>query len=339
MKVRTFVSLFALVALLTGPSAKAAEPAAASRIPTDLIQDRPNLAVTAFDGALAAVGWTWGMVKSGLSVIAPPPPSHLARSVSEEDKAELFKLLNIAGYKLKEIDTQVGIIPTIAFKFAMIRELSAADIDFLDASLEKSKIRDPGLYTEVQRTIVGTVMAINSGDEFLVSELKVQLLPLPKVAFSVSPKVSALSEEGSALMRAIQKVDRKVMGVSRRVGSVPATASAPGEPGLAGFKLSDWLLGGALALLAIGLLIELKRQMGGTGLRPATALTYLLFVASGGTWMAYGHLLGSWPVLAGGGVAAALSLALAAQRLRGRRHGAEAGAAVELAPATVSTPG
>lgn len=352
MQVRTLVSLLALFAFLAGPSARAAEPAA--KEPADLIQDQPGIVQTGFQTAVAVAGWTWDAVKSGLAVIAPPMPTSLTRSVSEEDKAELFKLLNIAGYKLKEIDTQVGIIPTVAFKFAMIRELSAADVDFLDAALEKSKVRNPGLYTELQRTIVGTVMTINSGDDYLVSELKVGILPLPKVAFSVSPKVTALSEEGSALMRAIQKVDRKVMGVGRKVGSAPTAAGAAAmamapadmtDAAYYGIKLSDWMLGGALALLALGLLNELRRQLSRAAGRPTAALTYLMFMLSAGIWSAYAYLTGSMPGLVGGGLAAALSLALAAQRLRDRQppvagaSDAEAVTVSESAPASAPQAG
>lgn len=325
------LSCLALAAVL-GTAAFVLPAAGADKPPADLIDDRPSLAVTTFETMLEAADWTWEMVKSGLSVIVPPSPTALTRSVSDEEKSELTKLLGIAGYKLKEIDTQVGVIPTIAFKFAMVRELSAADVDYLDSSLEDSKIRNPSLYTELQRTIVGTVMAINSGRDYLVSELKVQMLPLPKVAFSVSPKETALSEEGSALMRAIQKVDRRLMGAARRNA---ATVSVKAQQAtIFGIDLGNGLLGGALALLAAGLALELRRHVDRAGKVSATAMPYVLFAAGSAAWMAWGHINGSWPVLIGGSLAAVLSLVLASQRQR-RNAGP---AASEADAATVPPP-
>ena len=130
---------------------------------------------------------------------------------------ELFKLLSVAGYKLKEIDTQVGLIPTVAFKFGLVRELSEADYDYLETRVDDWALRAPGAGTTLQRAIMDTVIAINTSSDYQVSTLKVQFLPLPKVAFSVSPKITALGEEGSALMRAIQRVDRNVQGVRREM--------------------------------------------------------------------------------------------------------------------------
>jgi hypothetical protein len=248
----------------------------------DLIKDHPNL----FESAVGMVGdvlhWSWDKVGAVVSKITPPTPMSATASVSEDDKTELMKLLNIAGYKLKEIDTQVGIIPTISFKYAMIRELSDADIDFLEASLEESKITNPGLYTEIHRTIVGTVMAINSGKDYLVSELKVQLLPLPKVAFSVGPKETALSEEGSTLMRAIQKLDRRVR---RATASASSSASATSTESI---SIYNWMLGGAVLLLIGAVVIEGRRYAKHFKIPALSANGYYAISGSGAMLAGYG---------------------------------------------------
>jgi hypothetical protein len=265
----------------------------------DLIMDHPNLAESAIEMIGEALHWSWDLLGKAASKIMPPTPLSTTASVSDEDKAELMKLLNIAGYKLKEIDTQVGIIPTVSFKFAMIRELSDADIDFLEASLTESKITNPGLYTEIQRTIVGTVMAINSGEDYLVSELKVQLLPLPKVAFSVGPKETALSEEGSTLMRAIQKMDRRVRILTRRV----AAASAPGSGTGSATDLSihNWMLGGALILLLGAVVIETRRYAKHFKIPALSATAYYTVSASGAMLAGYG-VMTSQPLPLGCGI-------------------------------------
>lgn len=186
--------------------------------PTDLVRDRPTYLelVLAYSGR--ALGGAWDLFYDNvLDRILPPSPMSVANNVTKEDAMELFKLLSLAGYKLKEIDTQVGLIPTVAFKFGQVRDLSEADTDYLETRLQDWAVRSPGMGTSIQRSIMDTVIAINNSTDYHVSTLKVQFLPLPKVAFSVSPKTGALGEESSALMRAIQRVDKNVQGVRREL--------------------------------------------------------------------------------------------------------------------------
>ena len=184
--------------------------------PIDLIEDRPSMVVRIWDAANTTLSWVWDTVYDyGLDWLTPPSPTSVTKSVNKKDAMQLFKLLSDAGYKLKEIDSQVGLIPTIAFKFGQVRELSEADFDYLEATVEEWYQHNPGVYSSLQRTIVDTVIAVNLSSEYHVSDLKVQLLPLPKVAFSVTPKVTALGEDSSALMTAIQRVDRNIQKLNR----------------------------------------------------------------------------------------------------------------------------
>lgn len=184
--------------------------------PLDLIQDRPGALRQTWTTSIAALGWLWeGLYDNTIHWLTPPSPTTLTNRVSKKDAAQLFQLLGEAGYTLTEIDSQVGIIPTIGFKFGQVRELSETDYEYLESMVSEWHKRNPGLYSNLQRSIIDTVIAVNLSTEYHVSSLEIQLLPLPEVAFTVSPKVTALSEENSALMRAIQRLDRSSRGLQR----------------------------------------------------------------------------------------------------------------------------
>ncbi|BBK40846.1 hypothetical protein STVA_08660 [Allostella vacuolata] len=196
------------------PARPAPPPAAVADKPdpnaaVDLIRDRPKTLGKVWTAARVAVQWTAGVTMSAIEYVAPPSAHDLARE-NPEQAAHLFKLLGLAGYKLKEIENVVGVIPGLSFKFGMVRELSEADIDYLDEQMDLHRQANSGLFAELQRGIVSSVVAINNGGGMQVSELKLALLPLPKAQFSITPTETALGEEASALMRAIQRVDRRV---------------------------------------------------------------------------------------------------------------------------------
>jgi len=155
----------------------------------------------------------------------PPSPGSLAATGKDEDGSELFKLLGLAGYKLKEIDSDVGIIPGVSFKFAIVRELSEADYDYLDEQIELFQLRSPGIIAEMQRAIVRTVVAINSAGGMQVSDLKLKVLPLPGASFSVTPAATVLGEEASMIMRAVQRVDRRIRNIVTEIR--PGQAATP----------------------------------------------------------------------------------------------------------------
>jgi hypothetical protein len=187
-------------------------------LPTDLVDERPSAIGAVWGYSTQAIGWVWGGLRDNVfSWISPPSPTSLTQSISKPDAIQLFKLLGQAGYKLKEIDTDVGIIPGLNFKFGQVRELSEADSEYLDTQVEEWEKKNPGFYNSIQRRIVKTVIAVNVSGEYRVSTLKVKLLPLPDVAFTMTPKKVFLGEEGSTIMGAIQRVERSV----RMIGEEP----------------------------------------------------------------------------------------------------------------------
>ncbi|WP_123694251.1 hypothetical protein [Stella humosa] len=206
---------------LAPPPAVTAEPSPDDA--ADLVRDRPRTLNKLWSASLQAAQWAADLAMSAIDQVAPPSATDFAGDDAQQ-AGQLFKLLGMAGYKLKEIDNEVGLIPGLAFKFGLVREISQADIDYLDEQMQLHRINFPGVISSVQRSIVSTVVSINNGGGMQVSELKLTLLPLPKAEFSITPSATALSEEHSALMRAIQRVDGRVRDLSRL--EVKAAAAA-----------------------------------------------------------------------------------------------------------------
>lgn len=138
------------------------------------------------------------------SGFTPPSPQSFAKKMKSKDPYDFWQLIGDAGYKLKAIHTNIGVVPDVEFHFKYVRELSNGDINWLERKLTKhaSKFTDPVSF--VQRTIIYSLLDINSSDSYFVDELKVDLLPLPRAVFVLSPWEAGLSREHDELLRAIQ---------------------------------------------------------------------------------------------------------------------------------------
>ena len=202
--------------ILDNPLTSATTTEESVKFPVDLVDERPSAVGMVWNYSTQTVSWVWGVLRDNVfSWVTPPTPSSLTSSVSKKDASQLFKLLGYAGYKLKEIDTDVGIIPGLSFKFGQSKELSEADFEYLESLLEEWERNSPGMYAAIQRKIIKTVMSVNTSGDYQVSTLKVKLLPLPDVSFIMTPKQTFLGEESGTLMRAIQRVERGVRTLSK----------------------------------------------------------------------------------------------------------------------------
>ena len=160
-----------------------------------------NLARRWFDATVYWLGTAYTSISDGLT---PPSPETFTKSFKSKNPDDFWQLVGDAGYKLKEIATDVGVVPDVGFKFRYVRELSDGDINWLERKLRKheEKYHDPLSYA--QRAIIYTLLSINSSDVYFVEELKVKLLPLPTARFALTPWDSGLSWEHDTLLRAIQ---------------------------------------------------------------------------------------------------------------------------------------
>ena len=58
--------------------------------------------------------------------------------------------------------------------------------------------------------MIASLVSINQSDSYVVDSVRLRLLPLPQVKFSLAPTIGGLGWESSQLMRAIQRLDRRV---------------------------------------------------------------------------------------------------------------------------------
>lgn len=185
--------------LLAAPPALAAQPS---------VEDvEGSLVYKAEDSA----GSVWRGIKGGFWAVIDaitPSPTNFARRVAgdERDGSPFWTLLKDAGYKLKEVHTDIGIIPGISASFALARELSEADREYVERRIDKFAAQDSGLIARMQRGIIQVLLEASELGKFQVEKLDVVLLPLPKAAFSLAPTETVLSDEHSELMRVLDEL-------------------------------------------------------------------------------------------------------------------------------------
>jgi len=196
-------------------AAAPATGAAGARPALDGASDAPIDDRSIVERGLALVGRVWDTTAyylgSLFEVVTPPSPTHMVLDLMHQDQqSTFFIMLGYAGYKVKEIVNAVGLPPEISIKFSRVRDLAEADEDFLDRQLGRWAKRDSGLVAWAQQQVISTVASINEGATYKVETLELRGLPLPQVKFTLGPAVRGLSEDSSALMRAIQHLERKV---------------------------------------------------------------------------------------------------------------------------------
>ena len=123
---------------------------------------------------------------------------------------DLTTLMDIAGFKVKSLETSFGLIPGATMVFGIARELSAADREFLERTMDEDARRRPGMLSAVQRRIVQTIMDVNSTKGYQVGKVEIDLFPLPSVTLTVTPVNSPLSEDATTILRAIERVQDRI---------------------------------------------------------------------------------------------------------------------------------
>ncbi len=163
--------------------------------------------------------WSWTSYTMGtmFSAITPPTPAAMVkRFQDDEEKSPFFALIGYAGYKIKEIENGIGLPPDVTVKFGRIRNLSDADIDYIDRELSRWEKRDSGVVAEAQRAVISTLVSVNQSDSYVIDAVRLRVLPLPQVKFTLAPTEGGMSMENSVLLRAIQRLDRRLVDVQKR---------------------------------------------------------------------------------------------------------------------------
>lgn len=153
---------------------------------------------------------TKGAVSSIGSVFVPPSPGDFANSLGDKESSEFWKLLDDAGYSLKEVETSVGIIPGLTTTFKLTRELSEADREWVEREMDQYARRDGSLVARLQRSILNVLLEASEMGKFKIEKLEVSLLPLPKAKFLLTPTANILSEDHDVLYRMLESIKKKI---------------------------------------------------------------------------------------------------------------------------------
>ena len=172
---------------------------------------QPRDANAAFDAAIASLQ---DMVSDFFNNLIEPLTETTVQSVTKVEPVSLvhgleggshfFTHLSDAGYQLTEVDMSVGLIPDIKLTFQIVRELSEADRNALERSLEIDDREVPGVTAMAQRQIIRTLLAVSRSEQMRVGKLVIGVLPLPSADFTIEPAESPLGEEHNALLQAIK---------------------------------------------------------------------------------------------------------------------------------------
>ncbi|WP_198372736.1 hypothetical protein [Roseomonas rosulenta] len=204
----------AVTALLALPCAALAQPAPPAVIPAPL-QDLPS-----DDGVMARAERLWsGVMDSfgiGFGAGGSIARGHAVAAAHQQARDDFAWLMDIAGYKLKEIESSISLFPSLSLTFGQARELTDADRDYVERMLERHARRHPGPISALQRTIVRGVMDAGELGDFAVDKVEVDLLPLPRVKFQLSPSDAPLGVKASRILRAIDRLNQRVQAMSRQ---------------------------------------------------------------------------------------------------------------------------
>lgn len=139
-----------------------------------------------------------------------------------EIRDEFTGLMDLVGYKLKEIDSSIGLIPSFSLTFGQARELTEADREYVERQLERHAMRNPGPISVVHRAVLRGILDATEMGGFNVDKVEVTLLPLPKIKFALGPVDAPLGIEASRIMRSIEQLSNKLRpGPLQGHGAVP----------------------------------------------------------------------------------------------------------------------
>ena len=153
---------------------------------------------------------------------------NMARPSPRSDTEDFRLLMDLAGFKLKHIESRFGIVPGLSLEFGLARELSDSDLDYVSRSLARHARNNPGPVSLVQRLIVEGVLEAAHVHELGMEKVEITLLPFPHVTFTLAPREAPTGSEASQILRAIERLnERLVSGGSRTRASDPSAPPAP----------------------------------------------------------------------------------------------------------------
>lgn len=134
-------------------------------------------------------------------------------------------LMDVAGYKLKEIESAVSLLPSLSLTFGQARELTEADRDYVERQLERHARRNPGPFEAMQRAVVRAVLDASEIGSFSVDKVEIDVFPLPKLKFVLSPADAPVGIDAARILRSIDRLNQRLQGEDTRTRAPEAPAA------------------------------------------------------------------------------------------------------------------
>ena len=141
--------------------------------------------------------------------------SGLTGGNAPESSSAFSDLMEIAGYKTKEIQTSVSIIPSAGMTFGIVREMSEADQEYLEHRLSRDARERSGLLASMQRSIVRSVLDVSEAAGYEISKVEIEFIPLPSAKLIMEPTDPPISIEATSILRAIEQLNDRLSEVAR----------------------------------------------------------------------------------------------------------------------------
>jgi phosphate transport system substrate-binding protein len=141
----------------------------------------------------------------------------LGESGAKEAKGDqdFTSLMDLAGYKTQEFQTSVGLFPGAGMTFGIVREMSEADQTYLERKLIQDAHNRPGALPGFQRKIVRSILDVSEDEGYEISQVVIEILPLPSVKLVVSPTDAPISQETTSILRAIERLSDRLSEISQ----------------------------------------------------------------------------------------------------------------------------
>jgi len=200
------IAALALLGALALPLTAMAQPSTVVTVPLQELPPSPTLGERAgelWSGLLGQLGITPGT--GGLMRSAADTARRHARA-----RDDFAWLMDVAGYKLKEIESSVSLIPSLSLTFGQARELTEADRDHVERQLERHARRNPGAFEAMQRAIVRAVLEASEIGGFSVEKVEIDLFPWPKVKLQLVPADAPVGVDAARILRAIDRLNQQL---------------------------------------------------------------------------------------------------------------------------------
>lgn len=160
----------------------------------------------AVDWTVSALSGTWNFMTNLIGELRAP---------DTQQDIDFTGLMQIAGYKLKEFESAISLIPSASMTFGIAREMSESDLEYLEHMLYRDARKRPGAVATMQRRVIRAIIDASSSDEYQVSKVEVTLLPLPKVQLIISPSGGDSGSEADLMSRVLDKFSERLPELAR----------------------------------------------------------------------------------------------------------------------------